>query len=71
MFALSFPDGCCAIRQIAFAAAGDGTVMWVVQEAELHRINPQRMRIGMVPLGTGSMWDGLDGLSCFDVVARE
>ena len=38
--------------------AGDGTVMWVVQEAELHHINPQRMHIGMVPLGTGSMWDG-------------
>jgi len=37
-----------------FVGGGDGTVMWVVQEAELHHINPQRMHIGMVPLGTGN-----------------
>lgn len=34
---------------------GDGTVMWVVGEAERHGIDPRtQMHIGIVPLGTGN-----------------
>jgi len=34
---------------------GDGTVMWVVSEAETHGVNPkEQMHIGIVPLGTGN-----------------
>ncbi|CAK0868312.1 unnamed protein product [Prorocentrum cordatum] len=34
---------------------GDGTIMWVVQEAERHGIDVfQRLHIGIVPLGTGN-----------------
>lgn len=34
---------------------GDGTVMWVVGEAERHGINPkEQILIGIVPLGTGN-----------------
>ena len=34
--------------------AGDGTVMWVVEEAHNHKINTENMHIGMLPLGTGT-----------------
>ncbi|CAE7616186.1 DGK2 [Symbiodinium pilosum] len=33
---------------------GDGTVMWVVEEAHNHKINTENMHIGMLPLGTGN-----------------
>ena len=43
---------------------GDGTVMWVVEEAQLHNINPQNMHIGMVPLGTGNGTDKALPIAC-------
>ena len=36
--------------------AGDGTVMWVVSEAQKHGVHTETgIRIGMVPLGTGAI----------------
>eukprot|EP00913_Durusdinium_trenchii_P009309 g8748.t1 len=38
-----------------FIGGGDGTVMWVVGEAQLHGIQTETsLKIGMVPLGTGN-----------------
>eukprot|EP00435_Cladocopium_sp_Y103_P012370 s3616_g3.t1 len=38
-----------------FIGGGDGTVMWVVSEAQKHGIHTETsLRIGMVPLGTGN-----------------
>jgi diacylglycerol kinase (ATP) len=35
-------------------AGGDGTVLWVVSELEAHGINPDRVALGVIPLGTGN-----------------
>ncbi|CAJ1372933.1 unnamed protein product [Effrenium voratum] len=38
-----------------FVGGGDGTVMWVVSEAQKHGVHTETgIRIGMVPLGTGN-----------------
>lgn len=43
----------CKARVVV--GGGDGTVMWVVTEAEKHGINPlEQIAIAMIPLGTGN-----------------
>jgi diacylglycerol kinase (ATP) len=50
---LSAPRGPRHVK--AIVGGGDGTIMWVVQEAEKHGIDVlQRLHIGIVPLGTGN-----------------
>eukprot|EP00411_Alexandrium_monilatum_P117566 CAMPEP_0175656504 /NCGR_PEP_ID=MMETSP0097-20121207/12442_1 /TAXON_ID=311494 /ORGANISM="Alexandrium monilatum, Strain CCMP3105" /LENGTH=448 /DNA_ID=CAMNT_0016962577 /DNA_START=195 /DNA_END=1541 /DNA_ORIENTATION=+ len=45
----------CGYVVRCIVGGGDGTVMWVVGEAERHGINPkEQMHIGIVPLGTGN-----------------
>ena len=44
----------CLTRFDLRVTGGDGTVMWVVSEAQKHGIHTETsLRIGMVPLGTG------------------
>mmetsp|Transcript_4477 Transcript_4477/g.10513 ORF Transcript_4477/g.10513 Transcript_4477/m.10513 type:complete len:434 (-) Transcript_4477:151-1452(-) len=46
-------DSGCVARVIV--GGGDGTVMWLVTEAERHGIRPNgQLHIGIVPLGTGN-----------------
>lgn len=33
---------------------GDGTVMWVVSELHKHHIDPLKLSLGVIPLGTGN-----------------
>ena len=33
---------------------GDGTVMWVVSEIAKYKIDPEKVNIAIVPLGTGN-----------------
>jgi hypothetical protein len=41
-------------KVIAIVCGGDGTIMWVVSELYNHSINPAKMAIGVLPLGTGN-----------------
>mmetsp|Transcript_72511 Transcript_72511/g.205536 ORF Transcript_72511/g.205536 Transcript_72511/m.205536 type:complete len:446 (-) Transcript_72511:196-1533(-) len=50
---LAAPSGPRHVKVIV--GGGDGTIMWVVQEAEKHGIEVlHRLHIGIVPLGTGN-----------------
>ena len=33
---------------------GDGTVMWIVHELANHNIDPSKLSLAVIPLGTGN-----------------
>jgi diacylglycerol kinase (ATP) len=41
-------------KVVAIVCGGDGTIMWVVSEMYKYGINPARVAIGVIPLGTGN-----------------
>jgi diacylglycerol kinase family enzyme len=41
-------------KTIGVICGGDGTVMWVVSEMAKYSINPMKVSLSIIPLGTGN-----------------
>ena len=39
---------------IGIVCGGDGTIMWVVSEMNKYHIDPMKVPLGVIPLGTGN-----------------